>query len=59
MPETYVVVSKVKKLAKELGMRTGGDAIEKLSLVVEEKIKQGAEKAKQAGKKTIQALDVE
>jgi len=59
MSETLVVVSRVKKMAKEMGVRTGADAIEKLSQMVEAKVKAGAEKAKTAGKKTIQAMDVE
>ena len=59
MAEILVVASKVKKLVKEQGMRTGGDAIEKLSQIVEARIKTGIEKAKAAGKKTIGAMDVE
>ena len=38
MAETLVVVSKVKKMAKEAGMRTGADAIEKLSQMVADKV---------------------
>ena len=59
MAETFVVVSKVKKLAKEMGMRTGADAIEVLSRAVEAKLKEGVEKAKAAGKKTVQGIDVQ
>ncbi|MBI4835357.1 MAG: hypothetical protein HY811_11160 [Planctomycetes bacterium] len=59
MAETLVVVSKVKKMAKEAGMRTGADAIEKLSLMVADKVKAGMEKAKASGKKTVQAIDLE
>ncbi len=59
MAETLVVVSKVKRVAKELGMRTGADAIEKLSQMVEARLKQGVERAKQDNRKTIQAIDVE
>ena len=58
MAENLVVTSKVKKLVKEQGMRTAGDAIEALSSVVEAKIKEGIEKAKAAGKKTVQASDL-
>ncbi len=59
MSETLVVTSKIKKLVKEQGMRTGADAIEKLSQLVEGRIKAGIEKAKTAGKKTIQSIDLE
>jgi histone H3/H4 len=59
MSEVLVVASKVKKMVKEQGMRTGGDAIEKLSQMVEARVKAGVEKAKAAGKKTVQAIDVE
>lgn len=58
MSETLVVVSKVKKIAKEQGMRTSGDAMEALSAVVAAKIKEGIEKARAAGKKTVQASDL-
>ncbi len=59
MAETLVVVSKVKKMAKEAGMRTGADAIEKLSQMVADKVKAGMEKAKASGKKTVQASDLD
>ncbi|MCK4908291.1 MAG: hypothetical protein KAS70_00190 [Planctomycetes bacterium] len=59
MTENLVVVSKVKKVAKEQGMRTGADAIEKLSQIIEAKIASGIEKARASGKKTIQAIDLE
>lgn len=58
MAEILVVTSKIKKLVKEQGMRTAGDAIEALSTMVEAKIKEGVEKAKSAGKKTVQASDL-
>ena len=58
MSEVLVVTSKVKKIAKEQGMRTSADAIEALSKIVEEKIKAGMEKAKAGGKKTVQASDI-
>lgn len=59
MAETLVVVSKIKKMAKAMELRTGADAIEKLSQIVEARIKQAAEKTKQAGRKTIQSIDIE
>ena len=58
MSEILVVASKVKKLIKEQGMRTGADALEALSKIVEEKAKAAMQKAKEAGKKTIQASDI-
>lgn len=58
MSEVLVVTSKVKKIAKEQGMRTGADAIQALSDVVVAKMKEGIEKARAAGKKTVQASDL-
>ena len=59
MTENLVVVSKVKKVAKEQGMRTGADAIGKLSQIIEAKIASGIEKARASSKKTIQAIELE
>ncbi len=59
MPEMLVIASKVKKIIKEQGMRTGGDALEALSKIVEEKAKAAVQKAKEAGKKTVQAGDIQ
>jgi len=59
MAETLVVVSKVKKMVKELGFRTGGDAIEKLSQIVDAKVKAAIEKVKATNRKTIGAEDIE
>ncbi len=58
MSEILVVSSKIKKLIKEQGMRTSADAIESLSNMVAAKAKEGVEKAKAAGKKTVQASDL-
>ncbi len=58
MAETLVVTSKIKKMVKAQGMRTGGDAIEALSRIVGDKISQAIQKAKADGKKTIQGVDV-
>ncbi|MEK7766952.1 MAG: hypothetical protein AAB368_12015 [bacterium] len=52
------MTSKIKKLVKAQGMRTGGDAIEALSRIVGDKISQAIQKAKADGKKTIQGVDV-
>ena len=51
MAETFVVVSKIKKLVKEQGLRTGGDFIEALSKKVEGIIRQAMEKVKAENKK--------
>ena len=58
MAEVLVVTSKVKKLAKEQGMRTSADAVQALSDIVAAKVKEGIEKARGAGKKTVQASDL-
>ena len=58
MAEVLVVTSKIKKLAKEQGMRTAADAVQALSDGVAAKMKEGIEKAKAAGKKTVQASDL-
>ena len=59
MADTLVVVSKIKKMGKEAGMRTGKDYIEALSAKVDGIIKASIEKAKADGKKkTIGAEDL-
>lgn len=59
MAEVYVVVSKVKKLVKESGLRTGGDYIESLSKKVEELIRNSVTKVQaDANKKTLGAEDL-
>ena len=58
MSDMLVVTSKIKKIAKEQGMRTSADAVEALSAIVAEKVKGAIEKAKAAGKKTVQAADL-
>ncbi|OGS19081.1 MAG: hypothetical protein A2219_05500 [Elusimicrobia bacterium RIFOXYA2_FULL_50_26] len=59
MAETFVVVSKVKKMVKEAGFRTGSDYITTLSAKIEETVKASIEKAKQAAnKKTLGAEDI-
>jgi len=59
MSETFVVVSKIKKMVKEAGYRTGQDYIESLSQKVEGIIKNSVEKVKQEGKKkTLGAEDL-
>ena len=59
MSDTLVVVSKIKKLVKESGFRTGQDYIESLSQKVEGIIKNSVEKVKtEAKKKTLGAEDL-
>lgn len=59
MAENLVVVSKVKKLVKDAGFRTGGDYIDSLSAKIETIVKQSIEKVKQdGGKKTLGSEDL-
>ena len=59
MAETYVVVSKIKKVVKEAGLRTGGDYIEALSARVGQLVQASVEKVKaDASKKTLGAEDL-
>lgn len=59
MADILVVVSKVKKIVKEQGLRTGEGFIEALSKKVEEMVKNAVEKVKQEGKKkTLGAEDL-
>ncbi|MBN1824191.1 MAG: hypothetical protein JW803_07725 [Endomicrobiales bacterium] len=59
MADILVVVSKVKKLVKDAGFRTGADYIASLSSKVEEIVKASIEKAKTAGnKKTLGSEDM-
>ena len=59
MAETFVVVSKVKKLVKEKGFRTGGDYIEALSKKVETILTDSINKVQTEGKKkTLGAEDL-
>jgi histone H3/H4 len=58
MSEILVVTSKVKALGKAQGLRTGAEAIEELSRVVERIYAAAAEKAKAAGRKTVLVEDI-
>lgn len=51
MADVMVVVSKVKKLVKESGLRTGGDYLEGLSKKVVEMVQNSINKVKADGKK--------
>jgi len=60
MAEQLVVVSKVKKLVKDAGLRTGGDYIEALSKKIEDSVNASINKVKaDAGKKTLGAEDLQ
>jgi hypothetical protein len=59
MAETLVVVSKVKKMVKDAGLRTGGDYIEALSKRIDDLIQASIAKVKNdASKKTLGAEDL-
>jgi hypothetical protein len=59
MAETFVVVSKIKKVVKEAGLRTGGDYIDALSARVSQLVQASVEKVKaDASKKTLGAEDL-
>ena len=60
MAESLVVVSKIKKMVKEAGLRTGGDYIEALSSRVNTLIQASITKVKtDASKKTLGAEDLQ
>jgi len=59
MAENLVVVSKVKKLVKEAGYRTGGDYVDALSAKIEAVVKASVQKVQTEGKKkTLGAEDL-
>ena len=59
MADTIVVVSKIKKIVKEAGFRTGMDYVTALSTKVEGIIKESIEKVKTGGvKKTLGSEDL-
>jgi hypothetical protein len=59
MAETLVVVSKVKKMVKDAGFRTGGDYIDSLSSKINSIVNASIEKVKtEGGKKTLGAEDL-
>lgn len=60
MAECLVVVSKIKKMVKEKGLRTGGDYIDGLSRKVEEIINSSVQKVQSEGKKkTLGTEDIQ
>ena len=59
MAETLVVVSKIKKLVKDAGYRTGGDYIDALSAKISQIVLSSVEKVKAENKKkTLGAEDL-
>ena len=60
MAETLVVVSKIKKMVKEAGYRTGMDYINSLSTKVEDLVKTSLENVKNSGggRKTLGSEDI-
>jgi hypothetical protein len=60
MSEMLVVVSKIKKMVKDAGLRTGGDYIDALSKRVESLIQASVNKVKgEANKKTLGGEDLQ
>ena len=60
MPEMLVVVSKVKKMVKDAGYRTGGDYVEALSTKINAMVNASIERVKADGKKkTLGAEDLQ
>ncbi len=60
MAETLVVVSKVKKIVKDAGYRTGGDYVDALSNRISQLVQASIEKVKADGsKKTLGAEDLQ
>ncbi len=57
MAEVLVVASKIKKLVKEAGLRTGGDYIDALSAKVEAAVKTSIQKVQTEGKKKTLGLE--
>ncbi|MBI5881872.1 MAG: hypothetical protein HZB91_02030 [Elusimicrobia bacterium] len=59
MAETMVVVSKVKGMVKQAGLRTGGDYVEALSKKIAEIVQASINKVNtEGGKKTLGAEDI-
>ena len=60
MSEILVVVSKVKKVVKDAGFRTGGDYVEALSNRINAMVQYSIERVKADGtKKTLGAEDLQ
>ena len=59
MAEVLVVASKVKKIVKEAGLRTGGDYLNALSAKIEAAVRASIQKVQaEAKKKTLGAEDI-
>ncbi len=57
MAQTYLYASRMKELAKQMGMRMSAEAIIDSNDRVAEMIRKAAERAKANGRKTIQKQD--
>jgi histone H3/H4 len=58
MPETLVVQSKVRALAKKKGFSFSGEAVDALSKVVENAVTAAGARAKANKRQTIKASDI-
>ncbi len=59
MAEALVVASKIKKMVKEAGLRTGGDYLEALTSKIDAAVKASIQKVQSEGKKkTLGAEDL-
>ena len=56
MAEVIVVVSKIKKLVKEAGFRTGGDYIDALSAKIDATVRASIQKVQAEGKKKLKRI---
>ncbi len=59
MAEALVVASKIKKIVKDAGLRTGGDYLDALSAKIDAAVKASIQKVSAEGKKkTLGAEDL-
>ena len=59
MAEALVVASKIKKIVKEAGLRTGGDYLDALTAMIDAAVKSSIQKVQSDGKKkTLGAEDL-
>ena len=58
MAETYVYGSRIKTVAKEAGVRMGGEALTAINAKLEAMVKLAADRAKGNKRKTIMPFDL-
>ena len=59
MAEALVIASKIKKIVKEAGLRTGGDYLDALTAKIDATVKSSIQKVQADGKKkTLGAEDL-